>query len=485
LRYDVVVYGGTMSGIAAAYAAAREGLHVALVFGSSPLGGMPANGLSKADLQSPGRAGGLALQFYKMLGQHYGTTYAFNYEPQVALQVALQLLSASGASVYTSRLGHVDKTSAGQITAMRLIDDSVLYSSYWIDSSYEGDLIAAASVTYSVGREGQAVYGESLAGFGVGEITHSFSPYDETGHLLPLISTPPALSVGQGDQGVMAYGWRLCLSNASNRLPFPQPPAYHPAWYALRLEMTSSKDVFSPGGALPNNKFDLNDNGTLMDMDYVGKSWKYPNGSTTIRNQIVVDHYNYQAGLLYFLANDSNVPASYRASVSEYGLAPDEFVDNAGWPRQLYVREARRLVGAYVLRQSDVQTGAKQSDSIGVGWYAFDSHHVNRFANKRSTTVEGKFAAISASAKAYLPFEIPYRSITPLSTDATNLLVSVCASASRIAFCSLRLEHQYMIMGEAAGVAAALALKTRSPVQEVDTSALASKLLGYGAVLTS
>jgi hypothetical protein len=486
LSYDVVVYGGTMSGIVAAYAAAREGLHVALVLGSSPLGGMPANGLSKADLQSPGRAGGLALQFYKMLGQYYGTTYAFNYEPKVALQIAQQLLSASGANVYTSRLGHVDKNSAGNITAMRLIDDSVLYAGYWIDSSYEGDLIAAAGVTYVVGRESGSVYDESLAGFGVGEITHSFSPYDKAGRLLPLISTAPALSVGEGDLGVMAYAWRLCLSNASDRLPFPQPPAYHPAWYALRLEMTSSTDVFSPGGALPNNKFDLNDNGTLMDMDYVGKSHKYPTGSITTRNQIIVDHYNYQAGLLYFLANDSSVPASYRASVSEYGLASDEFVDNAGWPKQLYVREARRLVGNYVLRQSDVQTGAKQPDSIGVGWYAFDSHHVNRFATgRRSTTVEGKFAEIPASAKAYLPFEIPYRSITPLRADATNLLVSVCASASRIAYCSLRLEHQYMIMGEAAGVAAALALKTRSPVQEVDTSSLAAKLLGYGAVLTA
>ncbi len=483
MTYDVVVYGGTMSGIVAAYAAAREGLHVALVLGSSPLGGMPANGLSKADLRSPGHAGGLALQFYKMLGQYYGTTYAFNYEPKAALQVAQQFLSESGTTVYTSRLGHVDKTSAGQITAMRLVDESTLYARYWIDSSYEGDLIAAAGVTYRVGREGESVYGESLAGFGVGVVTRPISPYGTAGHLLPLISPTPALSVGAGDQGVMAYAWRLCLSNASDRLPFPRPPAYHPSWYALRLEEISSTSVFAPGSALPNNKFDLNDNGSLMDMDYVGASWKFPNGSITTRNQLIIDHYNYQAGLLYFLANDSRVPASYRTSVSEYGLAPDEFVDNAGWPTQLYVREARRLVGAHVLTQSDVQTGAKQPDSVGVAEYAFDVHHVSRFANGRSTTVEGQFSNIPISTKTFRSYEIPYRSITPLSADATNLLVSVCASASHIAFSSLRLEHQYMIMGEAAGVAAALALKTRSPVQEVDTSALAAKLLGYGAVI--
>jgi hypothetical protein len=221
-----------------------------------------------------------------------------------------------------------------------------------------------------------------------------------------------------------------------------------------------------------------------MDMDYIGASWKFPNGSLTTRNQIIVDHYNYQAGLLYFLANDSNVPVTYRTSVSEYGLAPDEFVDNAGWPKQLYVREARRLVGEYVLRQSDVQNGAKQRDSIGVAEYAFDVHHVRRFGDGQSTTVEGQFANVPISTKTFRPYEIPYRSITPSSADATNLLVSVCVSASHIAFSSLRLEHQYMIMGEAAGVAAALALKTRSPVQEVDTSALAAKLVGYGGVVT-
>jgi hypothetical protein len=484
--YDVVVYGGTISGILAAYAAKRDGLNAALVIGPNPLGGMPANGLSRADLQSTGHNGGLVLEFYRRIGHHYGLEYGFNYEPHVAHAIAISFLTEANIPVYTSQLGHADKIN-GKITAIRLLDKTTLYALYWIDASYEGDLMAAAAVTYRTGREGQSAYNEPLAGYGVGQIKHTIKTHSTSGKLLPGLILPPSNAVGGADEAVMAYTYRLCITDKSaNRIPFPKPAGYNPSLYALRLEELSATKVFLPGAALPNGKYDLNNGAWIMGVDYVMGNWNYPTTLPGIaRSNIVRNHTKYVAGLLYFLANDPAVPPSYRKSTAAFGLCADEFIDNQHWPRQLYVRECRRLLGRYTLVQRDVQTGTIQPDPIGVAFYAFDSHATMRIADGVShETSDGQFSLLSASARAYKPYQIPYRSLTPLAADATNLLVTVCASASRVAYTSLRIEHHYMIMGEAAGVAIAVALRSgKAPVQNVSVSELRSKLLSHGVVL--
>jgi hypothetical protein len=472
--YDVLVYGGAMSGIMAAVAAAREGLNVALVRGADALGGMPANGLSAADVHSTTYMGGLARLFYERIGAYYGKPIAYAYEPHVALQVALTLLSQYQVNVYLQDFAAVQ--SSGLLTMMRLANGAVIQAAYVIDSSYEGDLMAASGVSFRTGREASSHYGESLAGFGKAVIRTS-TPAGSPPYYG--VEPRPSLAIGAADEGVMAYCYRLCLSKAANRRPFPKPPNYDPAHYKLAGGFQSA---FNPGTALPNDKFDLNSAPVAMSTDFIGGSWPYPNASSATRAQIVADHYQYQAGLLYFLANDASVPKAYRDSVNVYGLAADEFTGSNGWPPQLYIREARRMVGQYVMTQSDIVDGPLQLDSVGMGSYPIDSHPVRRFADAQNTvTLEGEFLP-ETKAGAY-GYQIPYGALTPNISQSKNMLVSVCVSASRVAFCSLRVEQHYMILGEAAGVAAAIAHAQSSPVQYVPPTALKGKLAGYGAVL--
>jgi hypothetical protein len=473
-----------MSGIFAAHAAAREGLDVALVIGDNPLGGMPANGISKADVRTPKFLGGLTGTFYARIGAHYGEDYSFLYEPHVALSVAKSFVRESGISVYEGSLLRVHKTGA-LVTALVLQDGSALEGKFFVDASYEGDLMAAAAVRYTVGRESSSHYGESLAGFGVGEHLWPDKPYDKDGKRLWGVSKRPDRDIRSADKQVPAYCYRLCVTNdPANRLPYPSPPNYDPDRYLLRLDPIHKHSVYTrAGAALPNHKFDV-DGGGLMDADDIGASRGYADGDAATRAAIVAAHFQYHTGLLYFLGNDPRVPATFRESFSNFGLAADEFETNGGWPLQLYIREGRRMIGSYVLRQSDVETGATQPDPIGVGWSNFDCHATIRYPRLGSETIlEGPLEQAEGAVKTH-PYQIPYRSITPIAADVQNLLVTVCVSASHIAYCSIRLEHQYMIMGEAAGVAIALAYKDRTGVQGVSPADLATTLKKYGAILS-
>jgi hypothetical protein len=484
--YDVVVYGANMSGIAAAYAAAREGASVAIVVGPDPVGGIVANGLSSSDVKVLTYVGGIALSFYQNLGAAYGTSVAFYYEPHVAGQVALNYLQEAAIPIYVPALAKV-RSNGAAIESVQLADGTVLKAKFFIDSSYEGDLMAAANVAYTFGRESNAQYNEPLAGFGIGTLTHSFAPYNANGGLLYGIDNKPQLAVGAADHAVMAYDYRLCVTNiASNMLPYPTPPDYNPSMYLLRLEMLSPTETYThAGAALPNGKFDVNGGG-FMDSDFIGGNWGYPNGDAATRNGIAQAMYRYYTGLLYFLSNDTRVPASYRETFGAYGLAADEFTDNAGWPRCMYVREARRMIGSRILRQQDLQAGTQFGDTIGVGHYNFDCHPAIRYpASQTATTLEGTFVELPLADVLVPPYEIPYRALLPLAAQATNLLVSVCVSASHIAMCSLRMEHHYMIMGEAAGIAAALAVAGGTTAQNVSVSALQTRLLSHGAIISN
>ena len=359
------------------------------------------------------------------------------------------------------------------------------------DSSYEGDLMAQAGVKYTVGRESTAQYGESLAGVREHTPKHQFlvriSPYDANGKLLPEVDPGPKAAPGTGDKKVQAYNFRMILSNdPANQVPFPKPPNYDPHRYELLARLLAAmteKNGRAPYlhevtliANIPNHKADFNNNGPFS-TDYIGKSWDYPDGDYATRARIWQDHVNYTKGFFYFLAHDPRVPKPLQDETNSWGLAKDEFLDTDHWPHQLYIREARRMVGEYVMTQKDIQTDLSKPDVIGMGSYNSDSHNIQRLA-----TPDGAVENEGDMQVGVKPYQIPYRMIVPKADQATNLLVPVCFSASHVAYSTLRMEPQYMIIGQAAGVAASLALKEGKPVQEVDTAALSSKLKSQGAV---
>jgi len=362
----------------------------------------------------------------------------------------------------------------------------------FIDATYEGDLMAQAGVSYTLGREGISQYGESLAGVRAETPNHQFnvkiSPYDSKGKLLPEIQAGPAGEPGAADKKEQAYNFRLCFSmDAANQTPFPKPHGYDPNRYALLARLLNARteqegraptlETVLLIGRLPNNKADMNNKGAFS-TDYIGGSWKYPEASYAQRDKIWQEHYDYTAGFLYFLAHDAQVPKPLQNEMNQWGLAKDEFIDTANWPPQLYVREARRMIGEYVMTQKDVQTDVKKPDPIGMGSYGIDSHNIQRVVSKEGFVVNEGDTEVPSQ-----PYQIPYRILVPKRQEVQNLLVPVCVSASHIAYGSLRMEPQYMIMGQAAGVAAKLAIANNQAVQEIDTAQLGRELKEEGVIL--
>ena len=351
--------------------------------------------------------------------------------------------------------------------------------------------MAQAGVQYTVGRESQSQYGESLAGVRERTPFHQFlvrvSPFDADGRLLPEVNPEPLAAPGSADKKVQAYNFRLILSeDPSNQAPFPKPPGYDPKRYELLgrlLDATAKKlgraprmnDVVLIAG-IPNHKADINNQGAFS-TDFIGKSWGYPDGDYRSRARIWRDHTDYTQGFFYFLGHDPRVPASLQQEVNSWGLAKDEFPDTENWPHQLYIREGRRMIGEFVVTQKDLQTDLKKPDAIGMGSYNSDSHNIQRVAN-----ADGAAENEGDMQVAVTPYQIPYRVMLPKREQATNLLVPVCFSASHVAYSSLRMEPQYMILGHAAGVAASLALQGRKPVQDISVASLQKELTSQGAV---
>jgi hypothetical protein len=377
------------------------------------------------------------------------------------------------------------------VTSITTENGQTFSGKLFADCSYEGDLMTQAGVEYTVGRESSAQYGESLAGVRERTPLHQFmvrtSPYDANGKLLPEVDPGPKAAPGTGDKKVQAYNFRMILSeDPANQVPFPKPPDYDPHRYELlaRLLDAMTKKLGRPQvmnevtliAKIPNKKADINNQGAFS-TDYIGKSWNYPDGDYATRKRIWEDHINYTKGFFYFLAHDARVPASLQKEVNSWGLAKDEFVDTDHWPHQLYIREARRMLGEYVMTQKDIQTDLKKPDVIGMGSYNSDSHNIQRLA-----TLDGAVENEGDMQVPVTPYQIPYRMILPKRQQATNLLVPVAFSASHVAYSTLRMEPQYMIIGQAAGVAAAMAIKANKPVQEIDAGALSAKLKSQGAV---
>jgi hypothetical protein len=492
---DVVVYGGTAGGVIAAVAAAREGLTVALIEPGQHLGGMVSGGLGWTDYGKKEVVGGYSLAFFERVGKQYGRPIEWHFEPHVAEAVFDELVKESGVRVFLGRRlkekGGV-RRSGTRITEILTEDGTVLRAKIFIDSTYEGDLMAQAGVSYTWGREGMKDYDESLAGVREQTPYHQFrarvSPVDASGKLLPEIMPRTDDPVGAADKRVQAYNFRLCMTkNPDNRVPFPKPAGYAAARYELlarylpALEAALGRplridDVMKPD-IVQNGKTDTNNNGAFS-TDYIGGSYGYPDADYATRAKIRRAHVEYIQGFLYFLATDPRVPASLSKEMDEWGLCRDEFTDANHWPYQLYVREARRMIGEYVMSQRDIQTELTKPDPIGMGSYNSDSHNVQRRATADGTAVENE-GDMQVPVK---PYQIPYRVMLPRRAEATNLLVPVCFSATHVAYSTLRMEPQYMIIGHAAGVAARLAISAGVAVQDVDAKALGVRLRGQRAV---
>jgi hypothetical protein len=499
-EYDLLVYGGSAGGVMTAIGGARQGLRVVLLNPGRHIGGLVSGGLSGTDTGRREVIGGLALEFYFRAGRYYQMDrhlqeLAWMPEPKAAEAILREMLREHGVTLIEDRRLREKsgvRRSGARIEEVITEDGSRYRANVFADCSYEGDLMAQAGVSYTYGRESAKQYGESLAGIRAHTPSHQFavdvSARDERGNLLPEISPEPRGEPGAADKRIQAYNFRVIATNVpENRLPWPKPGNYNPGRYELLARYVNAMTPYL-GRALdinevnllriiPNGKADFNNRGGFS-TDYIGKNYDYPEGSYATRERIWKEHEDYQKGFYYFLATDPRVPKPLQDQMNQWGLAKDEFTDTGNWPHQLYIREARRMVGEYVSTQKDLQTDLTKPDAVGMGSYASDSHNLQRWVNAKGF-VENE-GDVQVPVK---PYQIAYRSLVPKRAEAVNLLVPVCLSASHVAYSSMRMEPQYMLLGHAAGVAAALAIQRGVAVQDVPITDLQRQLLAEGGVL--
>ncbi len=493
---DICVYGGTSGGVAAAVQGVRMGKSVSLAVFGEHLGGLSSGGLGATDVGNPGSIGGVSREFYRRIGQRYNQPERFNFEPRVAREVFAAWLAEIGvAPRYHQRLTTV--TRAGQrITEIRMEDGTVYRARMFIDATYEGDLMAMAGVSFTFGREGTNVYGETLNGIRASTPAHQFGvnvdPYVVPGQpgsgLLPFVQPGDGGTPGDGDHRIQAFNYRLCFTqNATNRLPHAVPPNYDPVRYELLGRLLDARAAagetltinnFFSVSSMPNGKTDMNNNGAFS-TDYIGMNWTYPTNSYEARERLDRDHLEYIQGLIQYLAASPRSPASLRAQMLSWGPCKDEWTATGGYSPQIYVREARRMVSDYVMTQGDCQSARVASDSVCLGAYNMDSHNCQRVVKNGYARNEGD-VQVGASR----PYPIAYRSIVPRTGECENVFVTFAISASHIAFGSTRMEPVFMMAGQSAATAAAFAINDRVPVQQVDYAKLALQLAADGQVLT-
>ena len=491
---DVCVFGGTSGGVAAAVAASRLGKNVALICVNNHVGGMTASGLGVTDKGNAASIGGLAAEFYSRVGAAYGSTNpVYYFEPHVAEQTFLQMLNGAGVALYTNlQLASVASSNL-VITQITMADGSIFRAREFIDATYEGDLMAAAGVSFTWGREGTNVYGESLAGVFVNSVQYPCDPYVASGNsasgLLPLIQSGTPAAAGSGDTKMQTYNFRLCLTQvATNQISITAPTNYSEATYELLRRYINAWFVKSNSypplnriidvqTIIPNGKTDINAYADVS-TDFIGYNYTYPTNTFAGRQIIWQAHKDYISGLLYYLANSANVPINIRTNMQSWGYAKDEFTDNGGWPWQMYVREARRMVSDYVLQQQDAQGLHAAADAISLASYTLDCHPAARFVVNGIANWEG-----SIGASVPQPYPVSYRSIVPKVGECKNLFCTFALSASHVGFASVRMEPVFMMTSQSAGVAAAFAIDDNVPVQSVNYQKLAAQLIADGQVL--
>ncbi len=511
---DIVIYGCTAGGVIAAIEGRRLGRSVTLVCRDAYVGGMTTNGLSWSDTGNHRAIGGLALDFYRRVKRHYDDPAAWTlaprparaenfvddgamwqFEPRVAERILEDWIAEAGVTVVRDqpidRSLHGVERNGTRLVAFRSVHGRRFAGRMFIDASYEGDLMAGAGVSFATGREANATYGETLNGVQARNTTnHQFTldidPYrvkgDPASGLLPRISPARLAADGSADSKIQAYTYRLCLTDvAANRLPLPRPEGYDAGQYALlqRYMDAGYRNFFQKFDRIPNGKADVNNFGAFS-TDNIGMNYGYPRGSDAERAAIAAEHRRYQQGLLWYMANDPRVPAETRAEMGRWGLCKDEFTGNKGWPREMYVREARRMTSDFVMAEPHVRGLKPTPRPIGMGSYQMDSHNVQRVVDARGfARNEGNIEVGVAS-----PYPIAYDAIVPRRSEATNLLVPVALSASHIAYGTIRMEPVFMILGQSAANAADLALRSSLPVQQVPYGALRARLLDQRQVLS-
>ncbi|HWL52149.1 MAG TPA: FAD-dependent oxidoreductase [Chthoniobacteraceae bacterium] len=484
---DLCIHGGTSGGVIAAVQARRLGHSVVLLVFGDHVGGMTSSGLGTTDAGNTEAFGGLAREFYQEVGDHYGTAIAWRFEPGVAGSVFARLLERHGVEVRCRQ--HLASVSMdGEALASITMDDGNVYrAKVFIDASYEGDLMARAGVSHTTGREANPVYNEIFNGIHIGHPSHNFErfvdPYliagDPSSGLLPGISSEPPGVNGEGDRRIQAYNFRLCLTQRDDRLPFPEPRSYDPERYTLlaRHLATGATEVVPLVARMPNGKTDTNNSGAFS-TDYIGGNQEWPQADFATREEIYQDHVNYIQGLLWFLTSDRRVPGALQEKVSTWGLAGDEFTQTGGWPPELYIREARRMVSDYVMTEHDCVGRVQADDPIGLAAYTMDSHHCRRLVLGGRVVNEG-----NVEIGGFSPYPISYRSIVPRQGECSNLLVPFALSASHIAFGSIRMEPVFMALSQSAATAAHLAIREAAPVQRIGYASLRAALLKDGQIL--
>ncbi len=517
---DVVIYGGTSAGIAAAIQVKRMGKSVVLIEPSGHLGGLTTGGLGQTDIGNKAAIGGVSREFYRRVRTYYSQESAWKwqtrsdyrsigqsetlpdedtmwtFEPHVALKIYQGWLSEMQIPVVMNerldRQSGVALSRAIPTTILSITMESgnVYQGRMFIDATYEGDLMAAARVTYTVGREANSRYNETLNGVQTQRaIHHQFvrgvDPFvvagDRNSGLLPFLNPKDPEPDGSGDQRLQAYCFRMCMTDhPENRIPWPKPDGYLEQWYELLMRNFEAGERRVPLsiGLMPNRKTDTNNNFGFS-TDFIGQNYDYPEATYERREEIVAQHRLYQQGLMWTLANHPRVPEEVRAEVSRWGMCRDEFIEGQGWQDQLYVREARRMVSDLVMTQHHCQGREVAADPVGLAAYTMDSHHVQRhidadgFVRNEGDVQVGGFS----------PYGIGYRAIVPRADQCGNLLVPVCLSSSHMAFGSIRMEPVFMVLGQSAATAAVHAIDQQVPVQGIDTGKLRERLLADGMVL--
>lgn len=515
--HDLVIYGGTSGGVAAAVQAVRMGKTAIVIEPSQHVGGLSSGGLGWTDSGNKEVIGGIAREFYQRIKKHYdqpaswkhekpeqyrfyrpGEDAMWTFEPHIAEKLFRELLAEHKVTVvHGERLdrarGKGVRMEGQRITAIIMESGKTFAGKMFLDATYEGDLMAAAGVSYAVGREANSKYGETLNGVQKAKNTHNHrfvvkvDPYQKPGDpasgLLFGIEKGPYPEDGADDHRVQAYCYRMCMSNVpANRVPFPKPADYDEAKYELLLRNFEAGDLRLPlkPDMMPNGKTDTNNN-CAVSTDYIGRNYAYPEASYAERDRILREHESYQKGLMWTLANHPRVPQKIRDAMKPWGLPKDEFTDNGGWPHQIYVREARRLVSDHVMTEQDCRRQRKTPMSVGMGSYNMDSHNCMRYVTPEGTVQNEGDIQISPGG----PYMISYLSLVPKQGECPNLLVPVCVASSHIAYGSIRMEPVFMVLGQSAATAAVLAIDDRLDVQKVPYEKLRERLLKDRQVLES
>ncbi len=518
---DIIIYGGTSAAVTAAVEAVQSGKTVLVVAPETHLGGLSSGGLGYTDTGNKSTIGGLSREFYHRVWLHYNDSAAWKwqkhseygnkgqgtvamdgenrtmwiFEPHVAEQVFEAFIAENKISVFRDEW--LDRSSGvikqnQKIESIKTLSGKTFSGKMFIDATYEGDLMAAAGVSYHVGREANSVYNETWNGVQPDARHHGhffkskIDPYKIPGKpesgLLYGISPEPIAVTGSGDNKIQAYCFRLCMSNhPENRVPFPKPENYNPENYELlgRVFDSGWREWFNKYDIIPNRKTDTNNHGPFSS-DFIGMNYDYPEASYDRRKEIIKAHEDYQKGLLYYVANDPRIPKEVHDEMQNWGLAKDEFQDNGNWSRQIYVREARRMMGIYVTTENDVLAKSVVPSPVGMGSYAMDSHNIQRYVTSEGLVQnEGDIGV-----HPHTPYSISYGSIVPKKEECTNLLVPVCVSSSHIAYGSIRMEPVFMILGQSAALAASMAIDSEQAVQDVPYEELKSELLRRGQKLT-